>query len=193
MSIIRTNQITDTSGNGTPSFPNGIPGSVLQVKQSQFLGNEAYNTADYVDVTNMTVTITPTSSLSKMLIQVMVNANANDNQRFGIRVEKSINGGSFSSFLLPNFTAGANGGAVTSNTNRFRAHAIGTGRGSNSSTSGQSITLLDTPNTTSSIIYKLKACAEGSSFIYINSFQTFSDAGTVFAPMSTITVTEIGG
>jgi len=37
MSIIRTNQITDTSGNGTPSFPNGIPagtsgvGKVLQV------------------------------------------------------------------------------------------------------------------------------------------------------------------
>jgi len=37
MSIIRTNQITDTAGTGTPSFPNGIPagtsgvGKVLQV------------------------------------------------------------------------------------------------------------------------------------------------------------------
>ena len=33
---------------------------------------------------------------------------------------------------------------------------------------------------------------EGSSFIYINTFQTFTDANTVFAPISTLTVMEVG-
>ena len=168
-------------------------GAVLQVKQSQFLGNEAFNNTSYANISDMTVTITPKSTSSKMLIQVMVNGNANADQRFGFKVVKFVGGGSVTNLLLPNFSAGANGGATTSNSGRILAHAIGKGGGSNASTSGQSITLLDAPNTTSEIVYKLQGHAEGSQYLYINSFQTFSDNSNTFAPMSTFTVSEIGG
>ena len=53
------------------------------------------------------------------------------------------------------------------------------------------MTLLDNPNTTSAVTYKVQGMVEGSSFIYINTFQTFSDANTVFVPISTLTVMEV--
>ena len=55
------------------------------------------------------------------------------------------------------------------------------------------MTLLDNPNTTSAVTYKVQGMVEGSSFIYINTFQTFTDANTVFAPISTLTVMEVAG
>lgn len=185
----------DSSGN--TSIPSGrvlnAPGHILQVAQGKFLGNETSNATDYVDITNLTATLTPSAATSKFLITFHVNASANDNQRGGIRVVRSIGGGSFSTFDLPDFSAGSLGGATTSQGNRFRAHSIFTGRGSNLPNDTTTMTLFDHPNTTSAVTYKVQGVVEGSSYMYINTFQTFTDASTVFAPISTLTLMEVAG
>ena len=63
MSIIRTNQITDTAGTGSPSFPNGIAGAVLQVKQGVQATPFTISTTE-ADI--MSVQITPKSTSSKI-------------------------------------------------------------------------------------------------------------------------------
>ena len=85
------------------------------------------------------------------------------------------------------------GGATTSQGSRLLAHAIFDGGGSNIPNTPVSIMLYDSPNTTSAVTYKVQGMVEGSSYIYINTFQTFTDANTVFAPMSTLTVMEVAG
>tara|TARA_R100001086_G_scaffold223559_1_gene141315 strand:+ start:54 stop:599 length:546 start_codon:yes stop_codon:yes gene_type:complete len=179
--------LTKIAAGGMPS------GSILQVKQSQFLGNEETTASSFQDITDLTVSITPLSTASKMFISVMISCHSTSNQRFGIKVVKSVGGGSFSDFLLPDFSAGDLGGATTSNSARLLAHAIGTGRGSNVPNDTQSIRLLDSPSTTSVLVYKVQAMAEGSQTLFVNKPETFSNADTVFAPMSTITVMEVAG
>ena len=185
----------DSSGN--TSIPSGrvlnAPGHILQVAHGKFLGNETSNATDFVDITNLTATLTPSAATSKFLITFNVSANANQNQRGAIRVVRSIGGGSFSTFDLPDFSAGSLGGATTSQGSRLRAHAIFDGGGSNIPNTPVSMTLFDHPNTTSAVTYKVQGMVEGSSYIYINTFQTFTDAATVFAPISTLTLMEVAG
>jgi hypothetical protein len=77
MSILRTNQITNTAGTGSPSFPNGIAGSVLQVKNFQTGAMNTGTTTIPIDDTIpqntegtefMTLSITPKSSLNTLQI-----------------------------------------------------------------------------------------------------------------------------
>lgn len=81
MSILRTNQITDTAGTGTPSFPNGIAGSVLQVVNFQTGEPDTTTTTIPHDDTIpqntegkefMSLAITPISSTSKLLITMTI-------------------------------------------------------------------------------------------------------------------------
>ena len=65
--------------------------------------------------------------------------------------------------------------------------------GSNAPTQPSVIKLLDTPSSTSALTYKVQAFCEASSALYINSCQTWSDSTTVYASVSTITVTEVAG
>ena len=55
------------------------------------------------------------------------------------------------------------------------------------------MTLFDHPNTTSAVTYKVQGMAEGSQDLFINQFETFGDASTVFAPISTLTLMEVAG
>jgi len=206
MSTLKVGTIADhTNGNsaitidssGNTSIPSGkvlnAPGHIIQVAQAKFLGNETSNSSSFVDITNLTATLTPAAATSKFLITFNVSANANQNQRGGIKVVRKIGSGSFSDFDLPDFSAGSLGGATTSQGSRLLAHAIFDGGGSNIPNTPVSMTLLDNPNTTSAVTYKVQGMVEGSSFIYINTFQTFTDANTVFAPISTLTVMEVAG
>ena len=166
---------------------------IKQVGHAKFLGNETSNSSSFVDITNLTVTLTPSETASKFLIIGNVSANANQNQRGGIKVVRKIGTGSFSDFDLPDFSAGSLGGATTSQGSRLLAQAIFDGGGSNIPNTPVSIMLYDSPSTTSAVTYKVQGMVEGSSYIYINTFQTFTDANTVFAPMSTLTVMEVAG
>ena len=186
MSELRVDTIANKAGTQNYNF-------IKQIGHAKFLGNETSNATDFVDITNLSVTLTPSASTSKFLITFHVSANANSNQRGGIKVVRKIGSGSFSDFDLPDFSAGALGGATTSQGSRILAHAIFDGGGSNIPVPPVTMTLFDHPNTTSAVTYKVQGMVEGSSYIYINTFQTFTDANTVFAPMSTLTVMEVAG
>jgi len=152
-------------------------GSILQVKQAQFLGNYNFNDASYQDITNLTLNITPSSTSNKILAKCILCASANSNQRFGVRI---VRDGSM--IFTP-----------TSISSRTAAHVFGDGAGSNKPTMPSVIELLDTPSATSSLTYKVQAHCEASSTLYINSTQTWTDDFTKFGAVSTLTLMEIAG
>ena len=82
MSILRTNQITNTAGDGSPN----IPGGVLQVVQNTSTSAHTGTATDWTS-TGFSVTITPKYVSSKVLLNInaTVSASANAVQpRFSI-------------------------------------------------------------------------------------------------------------
>ena len=152
-------------------------GSILQVKQAQFLGNYNFNDASYQDITDLTLSITPSSTSNKILAKCVLSASSNANQRFGVRI---VRDGSmiFTHTSLSSITA---------------AHVFGDGRGSNAPTQPSVIELLDVPSSTSALTYKVQAFCEASSYLYINSCQTWGDDNSKFGAVSTLTLMEIAG
>ena len=172
VSTLKTNTIQAATGSVV-----SIPGHVLQVKQVQFLGNYNFNDASYQDITDLTLSITPSSASNKILTKCVLNASANANQRFGVRI---VRDGSM--IFTP-----------TSIGSRTAAHVFGSGLGSNIPNQPSVIELLDAPSSTSSLTYKVQAVYEASSYLYINSTQTWSDDFTKFGAVSTLTLMEIAG
>ena len=152
-------------------------GSVLQVKQVQFLGNYNFDDASYQDITDLTLSITPSSTSNKILAKCILCASANANQRFGVRI---VRDGSM--IFTP-----------TSIGSRTAAHVFGDGVGSNKPTQPSVIELLDVPSSTSALTYKVQAFCEASSYLYINSCQTWGDDASKFGSVSTLTLMEIAG
>jgi len=74
MSILRTNQITNTAGTGSPN----IPGGVLQVVSHKNSAPNSTASATFV-ATNSAVTITPKSTTSKIFIQTNAPLYGNNN------------------------------------------------------------------------------------------------------------------
>lgn len=192
VSTLKTNTIqaaTGTAVNVASGHVLNAAGHVLQVKQALFRGNEYHNTSSYTDVTDLSIDITPSSTSNKMLVSFDFHAHASSNQRFGVRVVRD------GSMILPpiDYSGQGLGSSGADLGVRNAAHALGTGKGSNIGEPATSMTLLDSPNTTSQVTYKLQAFAEGSQYIYINTIVTNSNANTVFVPISSLTVMEIGG
>jgi hypothetical protein len=156
MSIIRTNQITDTSGNGTPSFPNGGIGKVLQavsIKVGTGTGISP-NANNVWKGTNFARSIQPTSSSSKIL--VLVNA-------LGY-----MNGGQYLAFNIYRHSGILGVNATVAGTQLFNnisgfGHVYGN-TGDRFGSVGGSI--IDSPNTTSTIYYNLVFRVTGSGGIW---------------------------
>ena len=189
---INVNKIAARTGNAITIASGDVlqaSGHILQVKQAIFRGNYNFNDASYQDITDLTVAITPSSTSNKILIDCVLCASSNANQRFGVRIVKN------GSMILPpiDFAGQGAGGSGVDIGSRTLAHVFGDGRGSNAPTQPSVIKLLDTPNSTSSLTYKVQAFCESSSYLYINQCQTFSDAASVFGAVSTLTVSEIAG
>ena len=180
VSTLKTNTIkasTGTSVNVASGHVLQAPGHILQVKQVQFLGNYNFNDASYQDITDLTLSITPSSTSNKILAKCVLCASANANQRFGVRI---VRDGSM--IFTP-----------TSLSSRTAAHVFGDGRGSNAPTQPSVIELLDVPSSTSALTYKVQAFCEASSYLYINSCQTWGDDNSKFGAVSTLTLMEIAG
>ena len=170
-----------SSGGNTINVASGhvlqATGHILQVKQVQFLGNYNFNDSSYQDITDLTLSITPSSTSNKILAKCVLNASANSNQRFGVRI---VRDGSM--IFTP-----------TSIGSRTAAHVFGSGLGSNIPNQPSVIELLDAPSSTSSLTYKVQAHCEASSYLYINSTQTWTDDFTKFGAVSTLTLMELAG
>ena len=148
-------------------------GVVLQVVQT--VKTDTFSTAStsYTDVTGVSVSITPSSTSSKVL--VMLEANS------------STTGGNNAMFRLKrDSTTLSVGDAADSRSQAAYQQRI---NDTNAALNG-SITLLDSPSTTSSTTYKLQTKVQGGT-VDINRTAANTDGAGYARTMSTITAMEI--
>jgi len=141
MAIIKPNNNTISA---ITALPAGVGGKVLQVKYTSANTEQSINNVLDSDITGLSVTITPSSSSSKFLITANVQGKLTDNSGYGIQLIKTV-GGSASNIYAE----------LDSNTNKTAFYI-------NSSDTGidfrnrKSIQYLDSPSTTSEIVYKVQ-------------------------------------
>ena len=168
MSIIRTNQITNTAGDASPI----IPGCVLQVVQGGRTSRATVSGTTFTDI-GVSASITPKSTTSKILVTVS-----------GI-LSNNTNNGYYSLLKLFRNDTEIGSGTGASNYNSFVAHLMT----ANYETNGFSQQHLDSPNSISEITYKLKLSAHVNSIAVVGGRGDTND----HAVPTTITLMEIGG
>ena len=152
----------------------GAGGKILQVVQDTLTAVFTTNATSYTAITGLSVSITPSATSSKILLMGFIG--------YGGQSAANIFMGLFrdSTELL----VGDAGGA------RPRSFAQFAGRNTNSQ-AGFSPMYLDSPSSTSALVYAVKTYSEGSSYtVYINQCQ--EDATTHGRTASTLMAMEIG-
>jgi len=182
----RTLNLPDNSGTVLTSASNlaGVTGvgKVLQVVNTEYTSAFSSTSATPVDVSGFSATITPSSANSKILVLVTIYFGfANDTYPYVL--------------LLRNGTSIGAGTTATGN----RINTFLTGTGMNTPTTlyrmdAASKCILDSPNTTSAVLYKIQFANPYqvvSNIAYIN--RQHADDNTVYTqrPTSTITLMEI--
>jgi len=156
-------------------------GKILQVLQATKTDTFSTNSTTFVDITGMTVTITPSSTSSKILVFNQLQAGTNGHGT--IKTVKTV-GGTTSDILVGD----ADG-------NRSRGNAkIWTSTWGPTTCVAQ---LLDSPNTTSAVTYKVQCAVPYSASYYIHVNRAYSSSGSSnfsydVRSSSTITVMEVG-
>jgi hypothetical protein len=166
-------QFMKTDGSGNLSFDAAGGGKILQVIQA--VKTDTFSTAStsYTDVTGVSVSITPSSSSNKVL--VMVEANS------------STTGGNNAMFRLKrDSTTLSVGDAAGSRSQAAYQQRI---NDSNAALNG-SITLLDSPSTTSSTTYQLQTKVQGGT-VDINRTAANTDGAAYARTICTITAMEV--
>ena len=156
-------------------------GKILQVLQATKTDTFSTNSTTFVDITDLAVTITPSSTSSKILVFNQLQAGTNGHGT--IKTVRTV-GGTTSDILVGD----ADG-------NRSRGNAkIWTSTWGPTTCVAQ---LLDSPNTTSAVTYKVQCAVPHSAsyYIYVNravSSSGASDFAYDVRSSSTITVMEVG-
>ena len=141
---------------GTPSgFGGGKVGQVIQtVKKDRF----STTSSTFVDITGMTVTITPSATSSKILVSFTGVGGNSGNQAYNhCRLNRSIGGGSYNG----TFIVGDLANNETQSSIDMSVGSLGSAHPA-ACTQTYSFEYLDSPNTTSAIIYKLQVCTTNS-------------------------------
>ena len=147
----------------------GVGGKILNVWQQVKTDTQTVGSQTFVDISGLSVTLTPASSSSTFLIM------------YHLGCVGSVSSGPIVTQILRNTTAIGNGVNGTLNCNA--AHYLA----SNILCSPSSGYYLDSPGTTSQIVYKLQMAGDGAT-AHLNRRQ--SDG--FFRTASTFTVMEIG-
>jgi hypothetical protein len=173
--VLNSSSITGLAAVGGLSSPQ--TGSVLQVVQTVKTDKFTTTSSSAVDITGLSVTITPTSTSSKILILTNINYGGDDNLYGAFFVLRNSTNVVVSTYPSGNQTAATLGVGPPKDTYKIMS---------------ASHIYLDSPNTTSSITYKVQASSEfGSIQLSINApFQT-DNAGFIIGGTSSITVMEI--
>ena len=159
--------------------------SVLQVKQSILKANwsSGASNTNWED-TPLTVTITPSSTSSDILITAMINFSFGDGSHGGFKIVRNDTDFALTTETLSN--------RIASHTHSHMSSAYDTDYQIQNST----INLLDSPSSTSALVYKLQArTAHSTSYrMYLNhlGFRTEDQSYQAFC-VSTLTATEIAG
>jgi len=172
----------NSSANG---FEFGTGAKILQVVNSTKLDKTSFTSSGSTyQSTGIQVTITPTAASSKIIVIAACSVAANQGYRHAIRIERSINGGSFA---VPTGFQGNQSG------NQVRA-AMTTGNPpSNASVSSLTLNHLDSPSYSvgNAIIYRVYGIAESNGPFYVNRSSSDGDDANYYSPMSSMTAIEV--
>ena len=161
-----------------------LAGSVINVWEARKTDTQSTSGFTFVDVTGLSITLTPTSASSKFLINYNVRASSNF---YATYINLLRNG-----TVLFNEADGAGDG-------RLRVTSQVVTEATDSNTHGimhpHSVTLLDSPNTTSSVTYKIQTAGRNPSYIgYINRSVPDRTSGEFdLRAVSNIVIQEIAG
>ena len=167
-------------GNASGAFSQG---KILQVVQDTKTDTFTTTSASDVEVTGLSVSITPSSSSNKMLVSVHLGLVGGDTNAYaGFTLFRTISGSS--SDLLIGDSGGGNRPSRT-----FAANLNSTGT---YNATAASFMLLDSPNTTSEITYKIKVrSGYANKSIYVNRQHTNDDQNYTYRTPATYIVQEI--
>ena len=175
--LIPAGQTLDASSGFIPP-----PGGVLQVVQTVKTDTFSTQSTSYVDITGLTVTITPSSASNKILVLTNISINS-----------QNAHGGGM--LLLRNGTPINQADAAG---NRRRSSF--SGQGFTGDASGDQImsmvvvgTYIDSPSSTSAVIYKVQVVNNTTEIQSINFGKDDADTNDRVRMVSSITVMEIAG
>ena len=177
MSTIKVDTITDTSGNKSPH----IKGNVIQVVNAIKTDTQSITGSSFVDITGLSAAITPSSTSSKIFVSVDVSFSGEQNSYVAFQILRG------STEILKATETGtglecAGGQVINSEGNeQYSVHK-------------ESMSGLDSPNTTSETTYKVQISPmrTSSKTAYVNRSHTLGDDNQ-YRSASTITLMEIAG
>ena len=181
MSIIRTNQITNTAGDGSPI----IPGGVLQVQYTQYTGTTSVSTPSVTNTTIdvLAVNITPKSTNSIIKLDTHIfhewqNSAATYNCAWFFYRDTT----KLAIAQAGNRLCGISPSAISF-----------TGADGDSTPEMTYYSYFDSPNTTSQITYKVGVINNYATSVFINRTVGDADNNERERGLSFISATEIGG
>ncbi|QDP53844.1 MAG: hypothetical protein GOVbin3332_28 [Prokaryotic dsDNA virus sp.] len=174
-SIIKVNNIQNSSGTAY-NF-------IKQVKQAVLTDVQTVSSLDTrTDVTNLSVAITPSSTSSKILVTTHISYGGSNNNLYAsgylmrdstdIGVNTTATGNQFNISFGMDLTGQAN------ETYKLR---------------NSSMSFLDSPSSTSSLIYKVQVRVNSNGTLYINRTGDNSNADYGSKGISTLTIMEVAG
>ena len=169
------------SSDGKVAFPNTNTGKVAQVIQVVKTSKQSVQSQTLVDISGFELTITPSSASSKILLTTTITACCHSSGVFNLW--RQI--GSDSYAQLDAFKGDADG-------NRLRV-TMHMGQTQTSNTAERSMTVLDSPNTTSAVKYKWQIGTPYHSTYVIVVNSSVTDSNDVYhtRSVSTMTAQEI--
>jgi hypothetical protein len=180
MSTLRSDKITDIAGTAAPN----IPGAVIKVDSVTKTSEQSIAPDAKDDVSGLSITVTPNSSSSKFLIMANLTYGADSDNQYA------------SGYIFRGDTEIGIGTTATGNQlNVSFSMSLSGAAAENFKLRQASMTYLDSPSTTASITYKIKARNDdpaGNNF-YINRPNATDNNDYIHRGISTLTVMEIGG
>ena len=163
-------------------------GNVIQVVQDTFTGIGSFGINNTIYVPNApSATLTPSSASNKILVDVYLNTTLNDSNSFAqLILYREIGGsGGFSAVTGAIGDADGSRRRVTAGFRSTSSNGYGTYQ--------VNIKYLDSPNTTSSVQYKVAHCHAYAGYIehFINKTNTDADGSTIGRMYSSMILSEI--
>ena len=149
------NIVLAADGSTTISNLSGGVGKILQIQSTVLTGAQSTTSASYVDISGFSVNITPSATSSKILVQAAMRVSGVDEEAY-LQMIRTVGG---TATAIGNGTGGNHAAftqvlAWSSGNGYYDYHDV-------------PFLILDSPNTTSAITYKLQWRRQQSSTLYL--------------------------
>jgi hypothetical protein len=172
-----------TSSQWVSAIGGSIAGTIVQVVSTTKTDVFTMSSTTFTTLTGLTATITPRSTSSKILVMVDTNGSASNSLTTNILYR-----------LMRDSTELAIGDASGNKTRvTFGGNTLHPGGGTTNTMRSVSMSVLDSPSTTSSITYSVDIAGTQATAIYVNRAYDESDTSIYVRGASTITLMEVAG